>query len=273
MKKSMIVFFAFILLTPSAALSGIITFKIGFFIPGAQSDLWQDEFANMNFGKSDYYNSNFAFSYEYFMTKQLSFTIGLEGFHKNNGGSYNGFIGYESLYVLELDDFYDFAFPDDYTGEDFIPGHSFTVSSTPLLFSLKLYPLGRRGNFIPYIGGGAGLYIWYVRIQGDLIDFADEWFYNEISGVIHSGPAVPGEDISIYPVYYDNWQERTRYSIGYHAFAGLMFPIAQRFSVEAEFKYNYTKGKFREGDDAVFIGFEPFDLSGYQLSLGINYWF
>lgn len=269
----MIVFLALIFLTPSVALSGIITFKIGFFIPTAKSDMWQDEFDYLSFDKSDFYSSNLAFSYEYFMSKQLSFTLGLEGYNKNKTGVYNGFIGYEGLYVAELDDFYDFAFPDDYIDEDFIPSHTFSISSTPILFSLKLYPMGRKGNFIPYIGGGVGLYIWYVRIQGDWIDFSDEWYYNELTGVIHSTNPVPGEDISIYPVYFADLQETSRFTFGYHAFAGIMIPVAQKFTFEAEFKYNYAKGSFRTGSDASFDGFEPFDMSGYQISLGLNYWF
>lgn len=273
MKKSMIMFFALILLTPSVALSGIITFKLGFFIPQAQSDLWELEFENMSFEKSDYYSSNFGFTYEYFVSKKLSFTLGFDPHNKNKSGTYNGFIGYDDLYVLELDDFYAFAFPDDYTNEDFIPGHNFRVSISPIQFSLKLYPMGRQGKIMPYIGGGVGLYIWYIKLQGDIIDFEDEWYYNEITGVIHSSNPVPGEDISIYPDYLADLQETNRFAIGYHAFAGLMFPVAQRFTLEAEFKYNYAHGKFKEGDDASFVGFEDFDLSGYQVSLGLNYWF
>jgi opacity protein-like surface antigen len=263
MKKSMIVFFALILLTPSMALSGIITFKIGFFIPQAQSDLWEIEFENMDFGKSDYYNSNFAFSYEYFITKQLSFTLGLEGYHKNKGGVYNEYFGVLGSVFAEP---VDFAFPsgvglegDFFADEMFNIIHSFNVSITPIQFSLKLYPMGRRGNFIPYIGGGAGLYIWYVRIDGDIVDFSDLTY-------------TYGTD-QIYPVERVFLREDNRLTLGYHAFAGLMFPVAQRFTIEAEFKYNYAQGKFKEGPDASFEGFDPFDMSGYQISFGLNYWF
>jgi opacity protein-like surface antigen len=273
MKKSVLLFLTLILLTPSLAFSEIITLKIGFFIPNAKSDLWDIEFENMNFGKSHYYNSNFGFTYEYFVTKQLSFTLGIDPYYKNKSGVYIGFIGYENLYVPDLDEFFDFAFPDDYIDEDFIPSHNFNVSITPIQFSLKLYPMGRQGKIMPYIGGGVGLYIWYVKIQGDLIDFLDEMYYNEVTYVIHSSNPVPGEDISIYPVYFADLQETSRFTFGYHAFAGIMIPVAQKFTFEAEFKYNYAKGSFRTGSDASFDGFEPFDMSGYQISLGLNYWF
>lgn len=262
MKKSVLLFLALILLTQSLAFSGIITIKIGFFIPRANSDLWQQEFDDMDFGKSHYYNSNFCFTYEYFATKQLSFTLGLDGYLKNKSGVYNNYFGvFGSIFGEPLD----FAFPNGLE-EDFFPDevfsivHSFNVAITPIQFSMKLYPMGRQGKIMPYIGGGVGLYIWYVRLEGDWVDFNDDtWIY--------------GVDTQIYPVYLTYAREDSRFTFGYHAFAGIMVPVAQRFTFEAEFKYNHAQGNFRTGPDASFEDFEPFDLSGYQFSLGLNYWF
>jgi opacity protein-like surface antigen len=274
MKKYLIILLALILLTPSLAFSGILTFKIGFFIPQAKSDLWDIEFENMNFDKNHFYNSNFAFCYEYLLTRELSFTIGVESYTKNKGGIYEGYIAYADLvYDPYYGEWLDFAFPDDYINEDYIPFHSFSVSITPIQFSLKITPMGRKGKIIPYIGGGVGVYIWYVRIRGDMLDFGDVWYYNEVTDVIHNTNPVPGEDIEIFPTFFTYAQEDSRITIGYHGFAGLMIPVAQRFSIDVEFKYNYAQGKFRTGPNASFVDFDPFDLSGYQLSLGLNYWF
>lgn len=274
MKKCMIVFLALIFLTPNLVFSGILTFKIGFFIPQAKSDLWDIEFENMDFGKSHFYNSSFAFTYEYFLTKQLSFTLGVDGYNKNKSGTYIGYVGYTDLFYDPIfEEWLDFAFPDDYVNQDFIPFHSFNVSITPVQLSLKIAPFGRRGKIIPYFGGGVGVYLWYVRLQGDTIDFDDEWYYNEVTGVVHPSNPDPIEDIAIHPVYETYAVENSRLAIGYHGFGGIMFPVAQRFTMEVEFKYNYAKGKFRTGPDASFVDFDAFDLSGYQLSVGINYWF
>ncbi len=262
MKKSVLLFLALILLTPSLAFSGIITIKIGFFVPRADSDLWQDEFDNMDFGKSHYYNSNFCFTYEYFATKQLSFTLGIDGYIKNKGGIYNDYFGVVGSVFGEV---LDSAYPNGYEG-NFFPDeifniiHSFNVSITPIQFSLKLYPMGRRGKIMPYVGGGVGLYIWYVRIEGELVDFSEVYY----------DPVLDVDYHYIYPV---RAREDSRFTFGYQAFAGIMIPVAQRFTFEAEFKYNYAQGKFRTGPDASFEDFEPFDLSGYQFSLGLNYWF
>lgn len=269
MKKFVIILLALIFLTPGLAFSGILTFKIGFFVPQAQSDLWDIEFENMNFGKSHFYNSNFAFSYEYFLTREVSFTIGVDSYTKNKGGIYEDYFGVYDTVWGTADNL---AFPNEYAGdfysnEMFNIFHSFSVSITPIQFSLKITPLGRKGKMIPYIGGGVGIYLWYVRIRGDITDFNDTSYIHDFYD------PVLDEDIPVYPVYYTDAREDSRITIGYHGFAGMMVPVAQRFSVEVELKYNYAQGKFREGADASFEGFDPFDLSGYQFSVGLNYWF
>ncbi len=273
MKKSLILFLALIFLTPSLAFSDIFTFKAGLFFPRAQSDLWTIEFDQMTFDRTNYTTTNFGFAYEYFLTREVSVVLGIDSYSKNKVGSYLDIIGYTDLYVPALDQFLDFAFPDDYINEDFFPTHIFNVSITPIQLSLKLTPMGRTGKFIPYVGGGVGLYLWNVRLNGDWIDFDDEWYYNESTGDIHDDNPVAGED-SIYTVWSDDAWENNRISFGYHAFGGIMVPFTKRMTFEVEFKYNVAKGNFRTDPNRIaFEGFEAFDLSAYQISLGMNYWF
>ena len=248
MKKSLILFLALIFLAPSLAFSGIFTFKAGLFIPRAQSDLWTTEFDQMTFDKTNYNTTNFGFAYEYFLTREVSVVLGVDSFSKNKVGNYVDFVGIE---LVEGD----FAFPTDYM-EDFIPTHVFNVSITPIQLSVKFTPLGRKGKFIPYVGGGVGLYLWNVRLNGDLVDFEDVWVY------------VP-DNIDIYPIITVDAWENNRISFGYHAFGGIMVPFTKRMTFEVEFKYNRAQGELKE----AFEGFEAFDLSAYQISLGLNYWF
>ncbi|TEU06364.1 MAG: hypothetical protein E3I52_04630 [Candidatus Aminicenantes bacterium] len=248
MKKSLILFLALIFLTQSLAFSNIFTFKAGLFIPRAQSDLWTTEFENMSFSKTNYTTTNFSFAYEYFLTREVSVVLGIDSYSKNKVGSYVDYVG-----IVLVDG--DFAFPNDYM-EDFFPTHIFNISITPIQLSLKLTPMGRTGKFIPYVGGGVGLYLWNVRLNGDLVDFDDVWVY------------VP-DDIDIYPITTVDAWESNRISFGYHAFGGIMVPFTKRMTFEVEFKYNRAQGELKE----AFEGFEPFDLSAYQISLGMNYWF
>ncbi len=247
MKKTLILFLAVIFLTPSLAFSGIFTFKAGLFIPRAKSDLWTTEFDQMTFEKTNYTTTNFGFAYEYFLTREVSVVLGVDSYSKNKIGTYVDFVGIE---LAEGD----FAFPTDYL-EDFFPAHVFNVSITPIQLSAKFTPIGRKGRLIPYVGGGVGLYLWNVRLNGDMIDFDDVWVY------------VP-DDIDIYPIISVDVWENSRVSFGYHAFGGVMVPFTKRMTFEVEFKYNRAQGELKD-----FQGFEPFDLSAYQISLGLNYWF
>ena len=53
MKKILIAFTVLLFFIPALVYSDIITFRAGYFIPRAQSDLWEIEFENMDFNKTD----------------------------------------------------------------------------------------------------------------------------------------------------------------------------------------------------------------------------
>ena len=243
-----------IFLLPALGFSHSISVRAGYFIPRANSDLWTTEFDQMNFTKSEYQNTTLGFIYEHFLTREISFSLGIEGYSQNKAGSYRDYVGYSFSEG-------DFAFPADYEG-DFLISHIFNVSITPIQASVKLTPLGRQSGFIPYVGGGLTLYIWSVRMQGEMIDFEDEWIYDEFPYDSDEG------DIYIYKIKLMDARDETKLSLGYQAFAGIMIPFAKRVAFEAEFKYNFGKGSLENIE-----GFEKFDLTGFQISLGINYWF
>lgn len=250
MKKGLIVFTVLMLSVPAMVFADVVSFRIGYFIPRAESDLWDIEFENMDFTKSNYQTTGFSFAYEYFLTRQISFVLGIDGYNRQKVGVYRDWVGYS-----DFDG--EWAYPADYIG-DFNPSHVYSVSITPVQASVKLSPLGRRAPIIPYIGGGVGLYVWSVKLQGDLVDFSDEW-YDTV------------EQVSIYPIYSIDAREESKFSVGFHAFGGISIPVANRISLDAQFKYNMAKGSF--SDTGGFEGFQDFDLSGYQISLGLNYWF
>jgi len=250
MKKYLLVFVAFFLLIPGFAFSDIVTFKVGYFFPRANSDLWQLEFDQMTFEKSDFQATVFCFSYEYFLSNQISLTLSMDGYSRKKVGNYVDYVG-----DIVEDQIYAF----DY-GQGSAISHVFTVSITPLQAGVKLTPFGRRASIIPYIGGGVGVYIWTVRLQGDSIDFSNpqEFYDQDIEEVVIG-----------YPVYPADIRVESKFTVGFHGMVGIMVPVANRISIEGEFKFNYASGNL----DPHFQGFENFDLSGYQATIGINYWF
>jgi opacity protein-like surface antigen len=212
MKKTIGLVAILILLLPALGFSDAISVRLAYFIPQAKSDLWTIEFENMSFQKSDFQNASLGIYYEHFISREISLLIGLDAYSQTRFGTYRDYVGYSFVEG-------DFAFPLKYYDGDF--------DITPIQASLKLTPLGRRSGFIPYIGGGVSLYIWSVKMRGDIIDFTDEWFYDD-------------EDLGevpIYGIYPADARQESKFSVGFQGFAGVMFPIASRLAVEAEFKY------------------------------------
>ncbi len=247
MKRILVVLVMLLLVSPGMIFSDILSFRLGYFFPRCKSELWEIEFENMSYTASDFAGSTFGFAYEYFFTNNFSIQVSFDGYSKNKSGFYQDYVAYA---------FSDgtWAYPNDFEG-DYVPGHSFSVSVTPIQMSLKIAPLGRRHRLIPFIGGGVGVYIWTVRLQGDLIDFDDPWLDLDW-------------DTTIYPISFADIRDDNKLTIGFNVLGGVMFPLANRISIEGEVKYSFAKGTMDR-----FVGFDKFDLSGLQISLGMNYWF
>jgi opacity protein-like surface antigen len=258
MKRTLILTIAFCFLIPAVATPDTFTIKAGYYFPrtqGGMDSLWKIEFDQMSFKKSNFTASILGLSYEYFLTKELSLELSADTYYKTKAGFYRDYVGYAF-------DQGDFAFPaSEYTG-DFDIEHAFRVRLTPVQLSLKVLPMGRRGRFVPYVGGGVGFYFWSVGLRGEMIDFSN-------TDYVYDDPDL-GE-VQIYPINVSDTFEGGRMNIGYQAFGGLMVPIGNRITLNGEFRYNFIKGKFKS--DSAFFGFEDFDLSGGALTFGLSYWF
>ena len=135
----------------------------------------------------------------------------------------------------------DFVFPD---GFPILRTLSLTV--VPVELGVKFLPMGRNRRAIPYLGGGLGLYVWEYRENGDFVAdrFGDPYI---ASGDFRSSGA----------------------DIGWHGEAGMQIPWGRRTSVDWEIKYYRVNGDLGRDFDP---GFEPIDLSGWVLSLGLSFW-
>jgi len=250
---------ALIIFLPAAALAHTFSLRLGAFFPQAPANLasypdslWAIEFDQMSFKKSDFRGSLLGGSFEFFLNSYLSLTITVDTYTKDNYGYYKDYIAYG----FEEGDF---AFPAElYIGGDSII-HTFRVSITPIQFSAKLTPMGRRGRIVPFVGGGIGYYRWGVTLRGQTVDFSDTtWVYED--------PEI-GE-VQIYPIIQSLGHE-TGFSFGYHAMAGFQVPIGHRITIEGEARYHWAKAEF----DEWFLGFEEFHIGGLSLTAGLNFWF
>jgi len=255
MKKKLVMVLIGLMLIPVVASADIFTFRYGYFVPrisGGENSLWNIEFSNMSFKKSDYQTGMIGLAYEHFLTRQLSLVLSVDFYSRDKAGFYNEY----SMYTI---DDQDFAFPYTYFPNGDWIVHSFSVSQTPLQISLKVTPLGRQVRYVPYFGGGLGMYFWSAKLSGEMIDFSDEYIYTD--------PDLG--DISVYPVYYTYASESKRISFGSSVFAGVMIPLGRQATLDLSFRYQFLKPEFHD----AFQGFEKFDLSGYALVAGLIYWF
>ena len=259
MKKLMILVAALVVLIPSLAYSDMLSFRLGYYMPSILNNnnylshpnsLWGTELSQMNFLPDDFRAATMGGGYEFFLTPQLSVALSVDFFNRENGGFYKD-------YVANTVDNVDYAFPfNDFTGRDIL--HVFHVSMTPVQLSFKIAPLGRKTRIIPYVGGGGGAYFVSASIYGSIIDFSQPFIYTD---------PVLG-DVTVFQVSPANLHE-TRVVLGGHAFAGLMFPIGYRLTIEGEARYHFAKVRFQH----AFQDFETFDMSGLSISVGLNYWF
>ena len=251
MKKRIIVMLIVLLSAASLGFSDALTFRLGYFIPRADSDFWKTEFDNMTYTRATFSDASYGVGYEIFMVPELSLMLNVDIYSKSRGGFYRDYTGFT------LTDG-DWALPSAYSG-DFTPGHSLSITIIPIQASFKVTPLGRRVMIVPYFGAGAGLYLWDVHMVGDLVDFSTPELFVDSTGNLLTG----------YPINSVDAHEGLSTAWGWHAFAGLMYPIGNRLTLDVSFKYNSAHGNFTK----AFEGFQPFDLSHYQILGGINYWF
>jgi hypothetical protein len=257
MKKMTALAAGLLLLVPALAFSDSFQFRVGYFMPGAPGNvltnpnsLWAIEFSQMSFTKSDFGAFTWGGGYEYFLNKNISLCFTLDAYRHEETGYYLDWVG------TSFDEG-EFALPYDYyDGYDIF--QAFRVSSVPLQFSVKLLPLGRRAKLSPFIGGGGTWAFWRVQMYGEMVDFSDPWIYED--------PELG--DIDIYPITGVNGIEKGM-SWGWHAFGGFQIPIGFRTTIEAEARYQWLKAKFNDW----YVGFDDFDLSGLQLTVGLSYWF
>ncbi len=254
MKKSMIAAILVFVLAAGTASANILTFKAGYFIPRLNGNFWDIEFDNMTFKKSSFQDASLGIHYEAFLGRSFSLTVGLDVFRKNKAALYKEWVAFG------LSDG-DYAFPaDEFRGGSELK-HSVTLAAAPLQLSLKWTPLGRRGNIVPYIGGGVQAMIWNIRMQGDMIDFGDEYIYEDPWGTALVYP--------VYSVYAEESEGLGRVSFGWQAFGGVMIPIGPRMTVDLGAQYNSCRVEFTN----AFQGFDDSDVGGVQIFVGINYWF
>lgn len=198
-----------------------INLKVGGFYPALESDLWAQDLNDLAFEKQDLLGVYWGAELEMEMGRYFT-------------GSFE--TGYYEQDVRTV--YRDWEYED---GSAINQDISLRITSVEAGF--KLYPMGYRNVFNPYIGAGVGAYFWKYYQGGEFIDFDD--------GSIYEGEAYT-----------------TTVTPGFNARAGFVYRFKRTMGIQFEAKYTYLKGQLSGLFDP---SFEKLDLSGVTFTMGVNF--
>lgn len=216
----------FLFHAPKATLS----FNLGYGMPRAGSDIFQEASQVYTLGKSDFYAPTIGGGISFFLNDRtdLAFEISYSRSSKL------------SEYVDWVDD------------NDLPIEQETKFTRVPLTVSLR-YFLMDRGREIgslswiptswsPYVGAGGGRMYYEFEQAGDFVDFQD------------------------YSVFSYTYQSQGWAWVG-HLFGGVQWTLSPQWVVTAEGRYSLASADL---DRPTYSGYEPIDLSGFQGSIGFG---
>jgi opacity protein-like surface antigen len=194
--------------------------------PEAKSDVFEQNRSETTFDPDDLNDFGFTFGYDHFI-----------GEFVNVGGSISVYEGETTVEDRE------------FTFENGAPIlREIRLRIIPIEANVRVLPIGRNYAVIPYVGAGAGIYIWEYEEFGDFVidRFGDPF--------IDTGSAFSdGADF------------------GFNIHGGLQFPISRSVTITGEVKWIKVEGDLDpRGFDPAF---EPIDLSTITYSAGVSFWF
>ncbi len=199
----------------------ITRLRLGLFTPEGRSQFWDDTAIDFSGDPEGLEDLSWGVDFEWAIGPRASVTA--------STGIYDG--SQPSSYLDFVDEF----------GDDIV--HLSELKIAPVTLGLTLYPGGRDRSLNPYVGAGAGFYMWNYREVGDFI-FDD--------------------DTIDYDVF-----ESDGVATGYYTMVGLDLKIAPTMSVFAEARWTFVEDEMAD----QFDGLGTIDLSGRELSFGLAWRF
>jgi len=154
---------------------------------------------------------------------------------------------------------------DAFTGKPVV--QSTRLSQVPLTLSLKFYPIGRgervgqyawiRKAVVPYIGGGIGGTWYELKQKGEFVHVTDP-------------DAIPKDDfcgVGVEFCIFEDVFTSDAWAFAQHVFVGVDVKLTRSLGLILEGRYYWADADM-QGD---FVGFDPIDLDGARIMLGINW--
>jgi hypothetical protein len=209
---------------------GSITLRGGYAHANAGSDLFNQVTQDLTLNKSDFSGASFGAELAIPASSNIDVSLDFGYMRTNTPSHYRGFVDTQNQEIQQ----------------------STQLTRLPLALNARLYlaPRGRSiGKFAwipsavtPWVGGGAG-FMWYrFRQDGDFFDTSSLAVFHDT-------------------YVSDGWTSMAQ------AMAGADFTITPRLAITGDARYLWTRRPALSSD---FQGFQPLDLSGVALSLGLT---
>ena len=187
---------------------GSISFRLGYFWPSAESDLWTENFDLLTSKKEDFNGLQGGMEFTWFASRNFALGVSFDYYKRT----------VTSNYIDYVDNFGNELYQD------------ITLEVVPITATAKFMPLGNgapgyrggRGSpFVPWVGAGAGVYAFRYEEFGEFIDFGD---MSIIEGSFLTEDA----------------------AFGVHVAGGVIIPIGFDWDVFGEFRYAWAEGDLSE---------------------------
>lgn len=197
--------------------------QFGAFEPDGESQYWDDKALDFTGGASDLEDLDVGISYVRFLGERL------------------GLVASSNFYSGEISQHY-LDFVDERGGEIF---HDTGLELANFNVGLLFHLMRRDAVLVPYVGAGAGVYVWTLYERGDFIDFdsGDEIFFGDF--------------------------EDEGAAFGYYLQAGLEVPFATNWSLYGDIRWESADDEL--GGELAGLG--KLDISGTSYSLGVGFSF
>ncbi|MCI0412629.1 hypothetical protein L0222_07490 [bacterium] len=225
MKKSLLLMIIAVFITIPAHSDSLYVLA-SYVNPEGESDVYEQNRIETTFDPDDLNALGGTFGYDHFI-----------GEFVNIGGSISFYEGDTTVRDREF----------EFTNGDPI-FRNIRLRIIPIEANVRVLPIGREMAVIPYVGAGAGVYVWEYEEIGDfVIDRLDD------PSIITGSAFSDGADF------------------GFNIHGGLQFPISRSATITGEVKWIKAEGDLDpEGFDPAF---EPIDLSTITYSAGVSFWF
>ena len=216
--------------TPHVTLS----VNLGYGLATAGSDLFQEIDTIFTLGKNDFHAPVVSGSLSIFLTERVDLSVA---------------VGYQSSETWS--EYRDFV--EELASGDSIPiEQKTTLTRVPLSASVRYFLMDRgRGisrfawvpnRWAPFLGAGGGRIYYRFEQAGDFVDFVDY--------------SIAGDKIGSY-----GWAWTG------HVLAGVQFSVSPNLVLTGEGRYLWADADL---DKNIYRGYEPIDLSGFQVTMGIG---